>query len=151
MMNYEYISFAGPHSPFPQSKSQKDLVLTLVRTASFGHLSVVLSVDVSTIHKTVKSVTVALHCAKQFFPCRFTFFLPFYFICPPEEGQRICVSVFPIIKIWLQQISLPRTEIFQPVCSFVAMTVSNNCKYKKQQSKLNWDSQYSTPNLWILF
>ncbi|KAM9352384.1 telomere repeats-binding bouquet formation protein 1 [Symphorus nematophorus] len=43
-----------------------------------------------------------------------------------EEGQRICVSAFPIIKIWLQQIALPRTEIFQPICSFIAMTVANN-------------------------
>ncbi|KAM7414430.1 hypothetical protein PAMA_019313 [Pampus argenteus] len=43
-----------------------------------------------------------------------------------EEGQRICVSAFPIIKIWLQKISLPHTEIFQPICSFIAMTVANN-------------------------
>ncbi|XP_042352036.1 telomere repeats-binding bouquet formation protein 1 [Plectropomus leopardus] len=43
-----------------------------------------------------------------------------------EEGQRICVSVFPIIKVWLQQIEMPRTEIFQPICSFIAMTVANN-------------------------
>ncbi|KAM8751144.1 telomere repeats-binding bouquet formation protein 1 isoform 2-T2 [Acanthopagrus schlegelii] len=43
-----------------------------------------------------------------------------------EEGQRICVAVFPTIKSWLQQISLPRTEIFQPICSFIAMTVANN-------------------------
>uniref|UniRef100_A0A3Q1ASF4 Telomere repeat binding bouquet formation protein 1 n=1 Tax=Amphiprion ocellaris TaxID=80972 RepID=A0A3Q1ASF4_AMPOC len=43
-----------------------------------------------------------------------------------EEGQRICVAAFPIIKVWLQQISLPRTEIFQPICSFIAMTVANN-------------------------
>uniref|UniRef100_A0A3Q1I1C9 Telomere repeat binding bouquet formation protein 1 n=1 Tax=Acanthochromis polyacanthus TaxID=80966 RepID=A0A3Q1I1C9_9TELE len=43
-----------------------------------------------------------------------------------EEGQRICVAAFPIVKVWLQQISLPRTEIFQPICSFIAMTVANN-------------------------
>ncbi|XP_038562257.1 telomere repeats-binding bouquet formation protein 1 isoform X1 [Micropterus salmoides] len=43
-----------------------------------------------------------------------------------EEGQRVCVAAFPIIKIWLQQIDLPRTEIFQPICSFIAMTVANN-------------------------
>ncbi|XP_044050760.1 telomere repeats-binding bouquet formation protein 1 isoform X2 [Siniperca chuatsi] len=43
-----------------------------------------------------------------------------------DEGQRICVAAFPIIKIWLQQIDLPRTEIFQPICSFIAMTVANN-------------------------
>ncbi|XP_071767568.2 telomere repeats-binding bouquet formation protein 1 [Centroberyx gerrardi] len=43
-----------------------------------------------------------------------------------EEGQRICVAAFPIVKTWLQQITLPRTEIFQPICSFIAMTVANN-------------------------
>ncbi|KAL7402700.1 hypothetical protein ABVT39_018611 [Epinephelus coioides] len=43
-----------------------------------------------------------------------------------EDGQRICVSAFPIIKVWLQQINMPRTEIFQPICSFIAMTVANN-------------------------
>ncbi|XP_049430670.1 telomere repeats-binding bouquet formation protein 1 isoform X2 [Epinephelus fuscoguttatus] len=43
-----------------------------------------------------------------------------------EDGQRICVSAFPIIKVWLQQIDMPRTEIFQPICSFIAMTVANN-------------------------
>ncbi|XP_042267353.1 telomere repeats-binding bouquet formation protein 1 isoform X1 [Thunnus maccoyii] len=43
-----------------------------------------------------------------------------------EEAQRICVAAFPIIKIWLQQISLPHTEVFQPICSFIAMTVANN-------------------------
>ncbi|KAM4572188.1 telomere repeats-binding bouquet formation protein 1 [Odontesthes bonariensis] len=43
-----------------------------------------------------------------------------------EEAQRICVAAFPKIKIWLQQISLPCTEIFQPICSFIAMTVANN-------------------------
>lgn len=53
------------------------------------------------------------------------------FFCIPEEGQRICVAAFPIIKIWLQQISLPHTEIFQPICSFIAMTVANNCKFKE--------------------
>ncbi|XP_069567261.1 telomere repeats-binding bouquet formation protein 1 isoform X1 [Brachyistius frenatus] len=43
-----------------------------------------------------------------------------------EDGQRLCVAAFSIIKTWLQQISLPRTEIFQPICSFIAMTVANN-------------------------
>ncbi|XP_051239392.1 telomere repeats-binding bouquet formation protein 1 [Dicentrarchus labrax] len=43
-----------------------------------------------------------------------------------EEGQRVCVAAFPVIKIWLQQIALPHTEIFQPICSFIAMTVANN-------------------------
>ncbi|XP_035011796.1 telomere repeats-binding bouquet formation protein 1 isoform X1 [Hippoglossus stenolepis] len=44
-----------------------------------------------------------------------------------EEGQRICVAAFPMINIWLQQIALARTEIFQSICSFIAMTVANNC------------------------
>ncbi|XP_008294719.1 telomere repeats-binding bouquet formation protein 1 [Stegastes partitus] len=43
-----------------------------------------------------------------------------------EESQRICVAAFPIMKVWLQQISLSRTDIFQPICSFIAMTVANN-------------------------
>ncbi|GLD60320.1 telomere repeats-binding bouquet formation protein 1 [Lates japonicus] len=43
-----------------------------------------------------------------------------------EEGQHICVAAFPTIKIWLQQIALPHTQIFQSVCSFIAMTVANN-------------------------
>uniref|UniRef100_A0A8C5H479 Uncharacterized protein n=1 Tax=Gouania willdenowi TaxID=441366 RepID=A0A8C5H479_GOUWI len=43
-----------------------------------------------------------------------------------EEGQRICVVVFPILKTWLQQIELPHTEMLQAICSFIAMTVSNN-------------------------
>ncbi|MED6264072.1 hypothetical protein CHARACLAT_010870, partial [Characodon lateralis] len=43
-----------------------------------------------------------------------------------EEGQRVCVAAFPIVKTWLQQISVPSTETFQPICSFIAMTASNN-------------------------
>ncbi|XP_076590122.1 telomere repeats-binding bouquet formation protein 1 [Chaetodon auriga] len=43
-----------------------------------------------------------------------------------EEAQRICVSAFPILELWLKQITLPRTELFQPICSFIAMTVANN-------------------------
>ncbi|XP_055078651.1 telomere repeats-binding bouquet formation protein 1 isoform X2 [Periophthalmus magnuspinnatus] len=43
-----------------------------------------------------------------------------------EEGQRACVTVFPTVKNWFQQISLPQTELFQPICSFIAMTVTNN-------------------------
>ncbi|XP_034542561.1 telomere repeats-binding bouquet formation protein 1 isoform X2 [Notolabrus celidotus] len=43
-----------------------------------------------------------------------------------EEGQRICVVAFPTVKIWLQQIAMSRTEIFQSICSFIAMTVASN-------------------------
>uniref|UniRef100_A0A3B4FBH0 Myb-like domain-containing protein n=1 Tax=Pundamilia nyererei TaxID=303518 RepID=A0A3B4FBH0_9CICH len=48
------------------------------------------------------------------------------FFCIAEEGQRICVAAFPVIKIWLQQLTFPQTEIFQPICTFIAMTVANN-------------------------
>lgn len=54
---------------------------------------------------------------------------PFSLFCLPEELQRVCVAVFPMIKIWLQDISMPRTEIFQPICSFLAMTVANNSRW----------------------
>ncbi|XP_013867789.1 telomere repeats-binding bouquet formation protein 1 [Austrofundulus limnaeus] len=43
-----------------------------------------------------------------------------------EEGQHICVAAFPIVKVWLQQTSLHCTEVFQPICSFIAMAVANN-------------------------
>ncbi|XP_068579414.1 telomere repeats-binding bouquet formation protein 1 [Cebidichthys violaceus] len=43
-----------------------------------------------------------------------------------EEGQRICVAAFAMVKVWLQHIDLTRTDIFQPMCSFIAMTVANN-------------------------
>uniref|UniRef100_A0A3Q3IX65 Myb-like domain-containing protein n=1 Tax=Monopterus albus TaxID=43700 RepID=A0A3Q3IX65_MONAL len=51
-----------------------------------------------------------------------------------EEGQRICVTAFPILKIWLQQMALPRTEIFQPICSFIAMAVANNASVQESFS-----------------
>uniref|UniRef100_A0A674BFK8 Telomere repeat binding bouquet formation protein 1 n=1 Tax=Salmo trutta TaxID=8032 RepID=A0A674BFK8_SALTR len=43
-----------------------------------------------------------------------------------EESQRICVSAFPLVKSWLQQLSHPQAEMVQPICSFIAMTVANN-------------------------
>ncbi|XP_056138477.1 telomere repeats-binding bouquet formation protein 1 [Lampris incognitus] len=43
-----------------------------------------------------------------------------------EEAQRICVAAFPLVKTWLEQITLFRSEVVQPICSFIAMTVSNN-------------------------
>ncbi|XP_039989769.1 telomere repeats-binding bouquet formation protein 1 [Xiphias gladius] len=51
-----------------------------------------------------------------------------------EEGQRICVAAFPIIKIWLQQIALPHPEISQSICSFIAMTVANNSSVQESFS-----------------
>ncbi|XP_061898517.1 telomere repeats-binding bouquet formation protein 1 isoform X1 [Entelurus aequoreus] len=43
-----------------------------------------------------------------------------------EVGQRICVASFPVIKKWLHQGPLPGGEVFQHLCSFIAMTVANN-------------------------
>lgn len=43
-----------------------------------------------------------------------------------EESQRMCVSAFPLVKGWLQQLSHPHTEMVQPICSFISMTVANN-------------------------
>nr|XP_014348782.1 PREDICTED: telomere repeats-binding bouquet formation protein 1 isoform X3 [Latimeria chalumnae] len=41
-----------------------------------------------------------------------------------EENQRICITVFPIAKEWLQKCI--RREIIRPICSFVSLTVANN-------------------------
>uniref|UniRef100_A0A3P8R9J6 Telomere repeat binding bouquet formation protein 1 n=1 Tax=Astatotilapia calliptera TaxID=8154 RepID=A0A3P8R9J6_ASTCA len=74
-------------------------------------------------------VLVANNTQKLFF-LFFVFFCFFCsvisFFCIAEEGQRICVAAFPVIKIWLQQLTFPQTEIFQPICTFIAMTVANN-------------------------
>ncbi|NP_001082851.1 telomere repeats-binding bouquet formation protein 1 [Danio rerio] len=43
-----------------------------------------------------------------------------------EENQNVCMSVFPEIKPWLQEVALPRAELAQPLCSFIGMTVANN-------------------------
>ncbi|CAL8323398.1 unnamed protein product [Gadus morhua 'NCC'] len=43
-----------------------------------------------------------------------------------EDAQRICVAAYPLMKTWLQQITLPRPEMFQPLCFFIAMSVGNN-------------------------
>lgn len=48
-----------------------------------------------------------------------------------EEGQRACITVFPTVKNWIQQISLPQIEIFQPICSFISMTVANNSRVQE--------------------
>uniref|UniRef100_A0A672PGN7 Telomere repeat binding bouquet formation protein 1 n=1 Tax=Sinocyclocheilus grahami TaxID=75366 RepID=A0A672PGN7_SINGR len=44
-----------------------------------------------------------------------------------EENQNACMHVFPLVKIWLQEVALPRAELAQPICSFIGMTVANNC------------------------
>ncbi|TTU60641.1 Telomere repeats-binding bouquet formation protein 1 [Bagarius yarrelli] len=43
-----------------------------------------------------------------------------------EENQRACMCVFPLVKVWLQQVSVVRAELTQPICSFISMTVANN-------------------------
>uniref|UniRef100_A0A671K7T6 Telomere repeat binding bouquet formation protein 1 n=1 Tax=Sinocyclocheilus anshuiensis TaxID=1608454 RepID=A0A671K7T6_9TELE len=44
-----------------------------------------------------------------------------------EENQNACMHVFPLVKTWLQEVALPRAELAQPICSFIGMTVANNC------------------------
>ncbi|XP_053935129.1 telomere repeats-binding bouquet formation protein 1 isoform X3 [Cuculus canorus] len=42
-----------------------------------------------------------------------------------EDNQNICSSVFPYAKEWLESCTEP--EIVRPICSFVGLTVANNC------------------------
>ncbi|XP_046720831.1 telomere repeats-binding bouquet formation protein 1 isoform X2 [Silurus meridionalis] len=43
-----------------------------------------------------------------------------------EENQHACMCVLPLVKVWLLQVSVFKVELFQPVCSFISMTVANN-------------------------
>ncbi|MCI4379554.1 hypothetical protein PGIGA_G00229790 [Pangasianodon gigas] len=43
-----------------------------------------------------------------------------------EENQRACMCLLPLVKVWLQQVSVFGAELAQPVCSFIGMTVANN-------------------------
>ncbi|XP_017320958.1 telomere repeats-binding bouquet formation protein 1 isoform X4 [Ictalurus punctatus] len=43
-----------------------------------------------------------------------------------EENQCACMCVLPLVKVWLQQVSMFRVELAQPICSFISMTVANN-------------------------
>ncbi|XP_042563354.1 telomere repeats-binding bouquet formation protein 1 [Clupea harengus] len=43
-----------------------------------------------------------------------------------ELNQRVCMSAFPLVRSWLQQMSPPRPQLLQPLCSFIAMTLHNN-------------------------
>ncbi|KAK0147203.1 Telomere repeats-binding bouquet formation protein 1 [Merluccius polli] len=43
-----------------------------------------------------------------------------------EDAQRICVAAYPLVKTWLQRITIPCPEMFQPLCFFIAMSVGNN-------------------------
>uniref|UniRef100_A0A665UWM0 Telomere repeat binding bouquet formation protein 1 n=1 Tax=Echeneis naucrates TaxID=173247 RepID=A0A665UWM0_ECHNA len=53
---------------------------------------------------------------------------------PQSDGQHICATAFPNIKIWLQQVAVQHTEIFQSLCSFIAMTVANNSRVQESFS-----------------
>ncbi|XP_019348507.2 telomere repeats-binding bouquet formation protein 1 isoform X10 [Alligator mississippiensis] len=46
-----------------------------------------------------------------------------------EENQKICSSVFPQTKQWLDRCIEP--EIVRPICSFVGLTVANNSHVQK--------------------
>ncbi|KAK1785003.1 hypothetical protein P4O66_018443, partial [Electrophorus voltai] len=43
-----------------------------------------------------------------------------------EENQRACMCVFPLVRVWLVQVSVSRQELAQPICSFIGMAVANN-------------------------
>ncbi|XP_066541174.1 telomere repeats-binding bouquet formation protein 1 isoform X2 [Hoplias malabaricus] len=43
-----------------------------------------------------------------------------------EENQQMCTCVFPLVKVWLLQVSVHKPELAQPICSFISMTVANN-------------------------
>ncbi|XP_021264029.1 telomere repeats-binding bouquet formation protein 1 isoform X3 [Numida meleagris] len=46
-----------------------------------------------------------------------------------EDNQKICCSVFPYAKEWLESCMEP--EIVRPICSFVGLTVANNSPVQK--------------------
>ncbi|NXC46624.1 TERB1 protein, partial [Penelope pileata] len=46
-----------------------------------------------------------------------------------EDNQKICCSVFPYAKEWLESCIEP--EIVRPICSFVGLTVANNTHVQK--------------------
>lgn len=110
-----------------------------LKPSNFGRLHPVLSVHVSTILRMVKAAVHFLSVMCHFFHrilycglCGVRNQTLLSSFCLPVEGQQICVAAFTIIKIWLQQITLPCKEIFQPICSFIAMTVANNSKWMRQ-------------------
>lgn len=59
------------------------------------------------------------------------------FVSVPEENQRACMFLFPLVKAWLLQISLLKPELAQPICSFTGMTVASNGEYPLLKVKLN--------------
>ncbi|XP_053741774.1 telomere repeats-binding bouquet formation protein 1 isoform X2 [Synchiropus splendidus] len=48
-----------------------------------------------------------------------------------RNGQQKCIVVFPFVKTWLEQISVARMDVFQPLCSFISTTVANNTHVQK--------------------
>ncbi|KAM4618275.1 telomere repeats-binding bouquet formation protein 1 [Polymixia lowei] len=98
---------------FAQTTGCLDILLDLFRTSfPLSREATLKSAYISQIHQLWTSVSSAL-CSCVNNPQN-------------EEAQRICVAAFPVVKTWLQQITLPRTEMFQPICFFIAMTVANN-------------------------
>ncbi|XP_051953234.1 telomere repeats-binding bouquet formation protein 1-like [Xyrauchen texanus] len=62
-----------------------------------------------------------------------------------EENQNVCMRAFPLVKTWLQEVTLARVELAQPVCSFIGMTVANNfCAQEYFVSMGGLDSLSST-------
>ncbi|KAM8860482.1 telomere repeats-binding bouquet formation protein 1 isoform 2-T2 [Synchiropus picturatus] len=51
-----------------------------------------------------------------------------------RNGQLKCIVVFPFVKTWLEQISVARMDLFQPLCSFISTTVANNTHVQKMFS-----------------
>ncbi|XP_029112173.1 telomere repeats-binding bouquet formation protein 1 [Scleropages formosus] len=43
-----------------------------------------------------------------------------------EENQQMCMSIFPVIKLWLQNFGQSRNDVIQPICSFITMAVASH-------------------------
>uniref|UniRef100_A0A4W4EQT2 Telomere repeat binding bouquet formation protein 1 n=1 Tax=Electrophorus electricus TaxID=8005 RepID=A0A4W4EQT2_ELEEL len=56
----------------------------------------------------------------------FALYFPAVCVCALEENQRACMCVFPLVRVWLVQVSVSRQELAQPICSFIGMAVANN-------------------------
>uniref|UniRef100_A0A3B4EGI6 Myb-like domain-containing protein n=1 Tax=Pygocentrus nattereri TaxID=42514 RepID=A0A3B4EGI6_PYGNA len=53
-------------------------------------------------------------------------FIFLFYIPVPEENQNACMCMLPRVKTWLQQVSVSKAELVQPICSFIGMAVANN-------------------------
>ncbi|KAJ3596223.1 hypothetical protein NHX12_002632 [Muraenolepis orangiensis] len=98
---------------FAQNTGCLDILLELFRSSfPFPTSDVSVTLHVSQMHQLWTSVANALcGCVNN-----------------PQnvDAQRICVAAYPLVKSWLQGITLPRTEMFKPLCLFIAMSVGNN-------------------------